>query len=213
MFLVKKVHYIKVISLFENQHMAHPIEILNKWLQEERELGATNPFQAVLSTATLKAVPHARVVAIREISEHGLLFFTQKGTKKVVELSTNPNAVITFWLELVQREVILEGNVVLLSDSENEFYWQNYPREAKIRFYSYAPTSSLPIESKQILEAKKKQIEEEYSGKELPVSPFYCGFRFNPTKVIFYTYRTDGLSDVIEYTLNNALWTKQFLSP
>lgn len=56
--------------------MTHPIGILNKWLQEEHERGAPNPFQGVLSTATQEAVPHARVVAIREISEEYLLFFS-----------------------------------------------------------------------------------------------------------------------------------------
>lgn len=193
--------------------MTHPIEMLNNWLQEESELGAPNPSQAVLSTATQDAVPHARVVAIREISNQDLLFFTQRGTKKVAELVANPLAVITFWLELSQREIILEGNIISLSDSENETYWQNYSREAKIRFYSYAPTSSLPIESKEILEEKKRQVEQEYRGKDLPISPYYCGFRLNPTRILFYTYRTDELSDVIEYSRNNINWDIQLLSP
>lgn len=203
-----------VFHTANNRSMTHhPTEILNKWLQEEQELGAPNPGQAVLSTATLKAVPHARVIAIREICEHSLLFFTQKGTRKVTQLQDNPFAVITFWFELSQREVILEGTIAAVLESENEFYWQNYPREAQIRFYSYAPTSSAPIANKQILEEKMKQIEEAHRDKPLPMSPFYCGFRLKPTRVVFYSYHTDELSDVIEYTRTNEGWATQLLSP
>ena len=56
--------------------------------------------QAVLSTCASNNLPHARVVAIREISDKGLLFFTQKGTRKVAELEANPQANLIFGLSL-----------------------------------------------------------------------------------------------------------------
>lgn len=127
---------------FFTSSMTNPFELLKTWLQEERDGGAPNPQQAVLATAAQQTAPHARVVAIREITENGLLFFTQRGTRKVQELQDNPHATMVFWLELQQRGVIVEGSVVPLSAEENGHYWQSYPREAQIRFYSYAPTST-----------------------------------------------------------------------
>lgn len=193
--------------------MINPIEQLNIWIDEEYHQGAPNPRQAVLSTATKESIPHARVVAIREINEQGLLFFTQKGTRKVEELMVNPHASLTFWFELLQREVIIEGIVEPLSHKENGRYWQAYPREAQIRFYSYAATSSQPISSKHQLEEKKKRIEVNYQDKPLPMSEFYCGFRIKPTRMVFYAYRTDELSDVIEYHCVDNRWIKTLLSP
>lgn len=64
-----------------------PINKLTQWLNKENSVGAPNPAQAVLATSTIDAIPHGRVVAIREISPEGLLFFTQKGTKKIEELN------------------------------------------------------------------------------------------------------------------------------
>ncbi|HHT9166798.1 TPA: pyridoxine/pyridoxamine 5'-phosphate oxidase [Legionella pneumophila] len=186
---------------------------LNIWINEERHQGAPNPQHAVLSTATKEFIPHARVVAIREISEQSLLFFTQKGTRKVAELITNPIATLTFWFELLQREVIIEGVVESLLPEENERYWQAYPREAQIRFYSYAATSSQPIISKHQLEKKKKNIAVNYQDKPLPMSEFYCGFRVKPARMVFYTYRTDELSDVVEYHLVDNSWITRLLSP
>ncbi len=147
------------------------------------------------------------------MSEQGLLFFTQRSTKKVTELNTNPVASMTFWFELLLREVMIDGIVEALSDAENEQYWQTYPREAQVRFCSYAPTSAQPISSKQQLEEKKQQIEAAYDEKPLPVSEFYCGFRLKPRKFVFYAYQSKTLSDVVEFSGVDGAWNEQVLSP
>lgn len=193
--------------------LIHPVPLLKNWLDDEKELGVMNPQQAVLSTSTLTAIPHSRVVAIREINDDELLFFTQKGTRKVTELMNNPVAALTFWFELSSREVIVEGAVYPLAKEENLSHWNSYPREAQIRFHSYAATSAQPISGKEILEQKKKQIEREYQDQALPMSEFYCGFRFKPHRMIFYSYRTDELSDVAEYVSQNNGWVRRVLSP
>lgn len=191
-----------------------PIQFLKEWLKEEKDNGAPNPQQAVLSTATKEGIPHSRVVAIREITPQGILFFTQRGTKKVTEIAENPHVSLTFWFELMQREVILEALIEALSEAENKEYWATYPRIAQLRFLAYAPTSSQPIDSKQILEEKKSVLEQEYRDKELPYTPLYCGYRIIPTKFTFYQYRTDELSDVFQYILQeNDLWQKKVISP
>lgn len=193
--------------------MTEFINLIHQWLEEERRAGAPNPQQAVLATCADHGIPHSRVVAIREITEEGILFFTQKNTRKVSELKTNPVANIVFWLELKQKEIIIEGTVAPLTPDENNRYWLQYPREAQIRFSAYAPTSSEVIPNKSILEEKRKQITQEFQNKYLPMSPFYCGFRLNISRIVFYAYRTDELSDVFEYVSHNNAWVKQILSP
>lgn len=191
----------------------NPITHLQSWLEDEKDAGAPNPQQAVLSTVSSDAKPHSRVVAIREISQQGLVFFTQRNTRKVAELSNNTTISLVFWLELLQREVIVEGDIIPLTEAENAQYWQSYPRTAQIRFYSYAPTSSQAIASRQLLEDKKKTIEKEHQGSELPIHPLYCGFKINPIKLIFYAYLTQELSHVLEYTRVADDWCSQILSP
>ncbi|WP_165482751.1 pyridoxine/pyridoxamine 5'-phosphate oxidase [Legionella gresilensis] len=193
--------------------MSHPIKLLHLWLEEEQQAGAPNPQQAVLCTADKKANPHGRVVAIREITEQSLLFFTQKPTKKVMELSENPFACIVFWFELFQREVILKGPIEALSLKENQHYWQMYSPFAQIRFHSYAPTSGQPIASKTLLEEKRRKLEQQYNKTPIPMSPFYCGFKLLFNHVLFYSYRTDELSDVFAYQKHHDTWQKIRISP
>lgn len=190
-----------------------PFSILQTWLLEELAAGAAQPQHAVLSTCSTDGHARGRVVAIREISNEGLLFFTQTGTRKVTELTANPDVALTFWFERLQREVIIEGRASRLTAAENEYYWNSYPRWSQIRFYSYAETSGQPIIDKQLLENKKTSIEENYQGIPLPMSPFYCGFRIHPMHFIFYAYLTDQLSDVFDCSLINSNWIKRSLSP
>lgn len=190
------------------------INLLQKWINEEKDRGAPNPQQAILSTATATGIPRARVVAIRAITPQGMLFFTQRGTRKVAEIRENPRVSLTFWFELMQREVILDAHIEALTEEENKAYWSTYSRIAQIRFLAYAATSGQPIASKQILEDKKSAIEQEYDGHILPYTPLYCGYRIIPTQFIFYEYRTDELSDVFQYVLeDNGQWQKQAISP
>lgn len=189
-----------------------PFEILKQWIAEENNAGAPDAMQAILSTATKNAIPHSRVIAIREITLNNLLFFTQAETRKVIELKSNPSVSLVFWFELKQRQIVIEGLTQALSSSENETYWNTYPRLSQIRFLSYAPTSGQPILSKQLLEDKKIQLTKTM-GETIPVSPFYCGFRTIPSRFLFYTYRLDELSDVTEYTQKNGIWHQQVMSP
>ncbi|HAT9590985.1 TPA: pyridoxamine 5'-phosphate oxidase [Legionella pneumophila subsp. pneumophila] len=190
-----------------------PITLLTTWISEELQRGAPNPQHAILATAGKDSIPHGRVIAIREINEQGLLFFTQRGTRKVVEMTYNPIVSLTFWFELFEREVMIDGSARPLSESENQAYWDTYPLFAQIRFHSYAPTSSQVISSKQLIENKRKILISRFHDKSLPMSEYYCGFRIIPTRMVFYTYRTDELSDVVEYCFIKNNWEKNLLSP
>ncbi len=193
--------------------MMAPINILEKWLEEEQQLGAPSARSAVLATTGLQSEPHNRVVAIREMNEEGILFFTQKGTRKVQDLMHTPLASIVFWLALKQREVVIEGDVVALTAAENKIYWDSYPREAQLRFSAYAETSAQVIDTMQTLEDKKTALTKQYEGQPIPLDPFYCGFRIVPKQFMFYAVRLDTLSEVFAYRLESGHFKKVLLSP
>lgn len=190
-----------------------PIHLLTIWIEEEKSFGAQNAQHAVLSTQGLNDQPHARVVALREITEDRILLFTQKRTRKVKEIKNNGHVVLTFWFERHAREVLVEGEASFLSGEQNTHYWDSYPQWAQIRFCSYAPTSGLPIENKTLLEKKRLDIEQESKNRPLPCSPDYCGIAIKPNRFVFYAYRLDELSDVWEYTIQKHHWVRNLLSP
>lgn len=190
-----------------------PILKINGWLNKERELGSTNPDRVVLATTSKNAIPHSRIVAIREISEEGILFFTQQGTRKVSEINENPYASMTLWLPLQQRQVVLDGIVKELTSEENLRYWKTMPRDRQLRFTAYAPTSGKVIRSIDEIKKQNEILSKQFDGKEIPMSEYYCGFRLIPDILYFYTLGVETFSKVKMYKMNQGQWQEYLLSP
>lgn len=167
----------------------------------------------VLATATKLGAVHSRVVAIREISNDSILFFTQRNTRKVAEILENPRASMTLWLPLQQKEIVFEGVIEQLSRVECKTHWDTYPTERKLRFLTYAPTSGQPIESRSYLENKLSEYRAIYKDQDIEMSQDYLGFRFNPSRIYFYSLEVSTLSKVTEYTREGGTWQQAILSP
>jgi pyridoxamine 5'-phosphate oxidase len=190
-----------------------PFAKIHDWIEKEKALGSPSPDRVVLATTTPQGVPHSRLVAVRELTAEGVLFFTQQGTRKTLELGENPDASMTLWLALQQRQVILDGIIHPLSQQENESYWKTMPLDRQLRFSAYAPTSGQPISSLEVLESTLAELIKKFGNAEIPMSEYYCGFRLIPAFIYFYTLGTQTFSEVMRYERTPRGWEEQLLSP
>ncbi len=169
---------------------------IHEWLNKEKELGSLDPDYVVLATASKEGIPSSRIVHIREISEKGILFFTQFETKKVSDLLDSPNASMTLWLPLQQKQIVLDGHAEILTTDEKQYYWKSMPRERQLRFM----VNSLKIRKPQLsLEDLKKQYTyflHQFHGADIPLSDFYCGFCLIPKTMYFYTTVSNGFAEI-----------------
>lgn len=191
----------------------NPFLKMHHWIEKEKTLGSGDPNRLVLATATPDGVPHSRIVAIKEITPKGILFFTQKRTKKVAELIQNPLASMTLWLAQQQRQIVLDGFVNALTMQENLSFWEKMPREQQLRFYTYSVHSSQPIESSSILDNELIELRKKYENKLVPLSEHYCGFNFIAESMHFYTLGGDKFSEVLQFRQTQEKWQMQLLSP
>lgn len=189
-----------------------PLTKMREWIEREKELGSTDPERVVLATATIKGRPHSRVVA-SIIEPDSIIFFTQRDTRKEVELRENPFASMTCWLAMQQREIILDGFVKPLTRDEIEKQWEQLPRERQLRFSAYGPISGQPIDSLDDLEKRQTLLTTQFSDQAVPVSEFYCGFRLVPDTLYFYTLGNETFSEVVRYTKRQTAWQLQLVSP
>lgn len=113
------------------------LRLMKVWVEAE-----SLPFKmGVLATVDENGLPISRTVAIREINEHGLLFFTQLGSAKVAHISVNPYVSFTFMLPNTQRQVTVSGRVSPLGESDNLKNWATYDQERRLRFLVYGTKS------------------------------------------------------------------------
>ena len=97
---------------------------MTDWASEEK----SGVKFGVLGTVDSKNKARTRTIAIRQINEWGILFFTQRGSEKVQHIKQNSFVSLTIYLPDSKRQIVVDGTAEALSDKENSQYWNTYPK-------------------------------------------------------------------------------------
>jgi pyridoxamine 5'-phosphate oxidase len=191
----------------------NPVEQFQVWFDEALNAEVPEPNAMTLSTATTNGIPSARIVLLKGITDGSFLFYTNYNSRKGQELLANPRAALTFLWHELQRQVRIEGRVEVLSAEASTRYFQSRPKGSQIG--AWASPQSTQIESREALEEKVKQLEEDYrSAEALPKPEHWGGYRVVPHRVEFWQGRSSRLHDRIEYALSeDGSWSVARLAP
>ncbi len=165
-----------------------------------------------LATATRDGRPSARNVLLRGIDERGFVFYTNYESRKGAELAENPTAaLVSFWKEL-ERQVCVTGTVARITWEESERYFATRPREARLS--AWASHQSRVIVSRAELETRFAELDRTYPGEDIPLPPFWGGFRLAPDALEFWQGRRHRLHDRLRYSRRaEGTWAIDRLSP
>ncbi|MBA2441709.1 MAG: pyridoxamine 5'-phosphate oxidase, partial [Rubrobacter sp.] len=188
-----------------------PIEQFRRWFEEALGAGLHEPNAMTLATATRDGRPAARVVLLKGYDERGFVFYTSYGGRKGRELSENPWAALVFYWGELERQVRVEGSVARLPEGESDAYYQSRPWGSRIG--AHASHQSRPVEGRQPLEERVRQLEREYEGRELPRPEDWGGYRLTPEAVEFWQGRENRLHDRLLYRTAGDSWEIQRLQP
>ncbi len=194
----------------------NPFTQFQKWFDEAQSSQIREPNAMTLATSSLDGIPNARIVLLKTLDERGFTFYTNFESTKGKELLENPKAALIFnWLEL-ERQVRVQGQVTLISESEATEYFQSRPKSSQIG--AWASPQSQTIENRTILETKKKILEKKYENERLlPKPPNWGGFLIIPYKIEFWQGRSSRLHDRICFTKtdndSNSNWKIERLAP
>jgi pyridoxamine 5'-phosphate oxidase len=187
-----------------------PLAQLRAWAHDARA-AVGEPLAMTLATATLDGQPSARVVLLREIDERGLTFFTNRDSRKGDELRANPRAAVAMhWWEL-GRQVRVEGVVEEVSQDESAAYWETRPRASRIA--AWASPQSQQLADRAELEALVGEVERRFDGRDVPLPPFWGGYRLVAATVELWTHRENRLHDRVRYVREADGWRSERLAP
>ncbi|MGD2122868.1 MAG: pyridoxamine 5'-phosphate oxidase [Gemmatimonadota bacterium] len=198
-------------GLSEKEAGNDPLALFHTWYREARGSGIYLPESMALGTATPEGKPSVRFVLLKEYDHRGFVFFTNYGSRKAVELDTNPEATLVFHWAILQRQVRLEGAVERISTQESEAYFHTRPRGSQIG--AWASKQSEPLATRQELEDRVQGYEEEFRGGPVPLPEFWGGYRLRPRSVEFWQGRANRLHDRIKFNLEKGAWTRVRLYP
>ncbi len=189
----------------------NPIELFEIWLDEAIKAGVPEPNAMNLATTGKDAKPSSRIVLLKEITSKGLVFFTNYGSKKAIEMLKNPFAAINFYWPDMERQIRIEGMVNMLSENESDRYFTTRPRESQIG--TWASKQSMPLTSRSILEERHEQYAIEFKGVTIPRPAFWGGWLLVPNYIEFWQGRANRLHDRLVYKLEMTNWQISRLYP
>lgn len=187
-----------------------PIAVAQAWLDEARNV-VGEPQTMTLATATPDGKPSARVVLLRGLDDRGLVFFTNRESRKGQELRRNPQAaVVLHWWEL-GRQLRVEGVVEEVSEEESAAYWKTRPRGSQVA--AWASRQSLELADRSELDARVAEARERFADGDVPLPPFWGGYRVVPETIELWTHRDDRLHERVRYERDGAGWRRALLAP
>ena len=199
-------------TLDESDLPPSPLDAVAAWVDEAVELGMVEPGAMVLSTATPEGVPSSRTVLLRAISGGGLVFFTNRRSRKGRELAANPRCAALLRWDPIHRQVSLTGTAAVTSDEESDAYFASRPRPSRIG--AWASAQSEVLAGRAELEARVAEVEARYPG-DVPRPPHWGGYRIVPDTVELWQGRPSRLHDRLRYRRGerDALWVVERLAP
>ncbi len=170
---------------------ADPLPIFRDWFDEaHRRAHQPNPNAMTLATVDPDGRPSARIVLCKDFDiEQGFLtFHTNRLSRKGKALQAHPMAAVVFHWDHLDRQVRIEGPVVVAPDEESDAYFRT--RSIKSRLGAWASHQSDPLDKRSTLvmnfakaaakygvDVAKEVVGGKGEGKGVPRPPHWGGYR------------------------------------
>jgi len=199
--------------LVEQNLPEEPMALFKTWFIEAEGFDTGAEVNAMtVSTIGLDGFPKSRVVLLKHFSEEGFTFFTNYNSEKGKAIAANPNVCLSFfWYEL-ERQVIIKGRAEKTTEDISEAYFQSRPEGSRLGAV-VSPQSEV-IPSRESIEENLRDLEKEYSDKQILRPAHWGGYIVKPVEVEFWQGRPNRLHDRIRYKLlDNSSWKMERLAP
>ena len=200
------------LTLSENDVDPDPVRQFLRWFNEATLSEMSEPNAMTLATATTDGRPSARTVLLRGVDERGFAFFTNYESRKGRELEANPRAALVFFWDDLERQVRVEGRVERVSVEESDQYFHGRPINSRIG--AWASPQSEVIASREELEKRCRDFENEFADGTIPRPPHWGGYRVVPETIEFWLGRSGRLHDRLRYKRDaQGRWVVERLAP
>jgi pyridoxamine 5'-phosphate oxidase len=200
-------------ELLETNIPEDPINLFNRWFYETEEFSNIEEVNAMtVSTIGLDGYPKSRVVLLKKFNEEGFIFYTNYNSEKGKAISNNPKVCLSFFWHSMERQIIIKGIAEKTAEVISDNYFASRPDGSKLGAI-VSPQSDV-IPSREFLDTKLKQLEQEFENKEILRPANWGGFLVRPTEIEFWQGRANRLHDRIRYKLQDDFnWKIDRLSP
>ena len=143
--------------------------------------------------------------------QKGFVFYTNYHSSKAKEIEAKPHVALLFPWILLERQVHIEGEVEKVGTEESQKYFASRPRGSQIG--AWASEQSSVIEDRSVLIKKTEELTKKFEGREVPLPPFWGGYRVIPHRIEFWQGGKGRVHDRFLYSREEKGWKIERLSP
>ena len=189
-----------------------PFRQFERWFRQAMEAHVHETNAMTLATASRDGVPSARIVLLKGMDDDGFVFYTNYESRKGNELTENPRAALVFYWAEITRQVRVEGDITRVSLDESAAYFAS--RSELSRLGAWASRQSTVIPDRSHLDGRLATLIDQYRDTQIPLPPYWGGFRLVPRYFEFWHGRPNRLHDRLSYSLDtDERWSVVRLSP
>lgn len=190
----------------------NPIVQFNRWMEQTIAAQIPDPNAMTIATVDASGQPSQRIVLLKQLDDHGFVFYTNLSSRKAQDLKQNPKISLHFPWHFLERQVKVCGVVKPLSTAEVLKYFVTRPRDSQLG--AWASQQSRPISSRALLMQQFDSMKNKFAKGEIPVPDFWGGFRVKPHQIEFWQGGIARLHDRFQYNLQaNGKWIIVRLEP
>ena len=189
-----------------------PMIFFKNWFDQANETQTIEEANAMtLSTLGLDDFPKSRIVLLKALIEEGFVFYTNYQSEKGTSIAHHSKVGLAFFWPPLERQVIIKGEAVKLTNEASDVYFQSRPKGSQIG--AIVSDQSKVISDRSIMEAKLEALEIEYAEKDVPRPEHWGGYVVKPQCIEFWQGRPNRLHDRIRYQLQGNFWNIERLAP
>ena len=175
-----------------------PVAQFVAWQDQAIAAGLADPTACVLATQQPDHTLRQRMVLMKGVDTHGLMFYTNYQSGKAAALAECDQASMLFpWNEL-DRQVSVSGAVELASEEESDTYFASRPRDSQLG--AWASAQSQVIGNRETLMQQLADVRARFDDGEIPRPPHWGGYRLIPASWEFWQGGENRLHDRFRYT-------------
>ena len=190
---------------------ADPFKQFTEWFDVACQVRPDDASSMTLATANKQGMPSARIVLLKHFDADGFAWYTDYQSQKGQELEENPQAEILFYWYGLERQIRIQGHVEKLSADQADIYFHQRPLGSQLS--AAASEQSQPVASRQVLEERVAQLQEQFTEQVVPCPQRWGGYRLIPEKFEFWQGRENRLHDRFQYRLSDNNWIIERLQP
>lgn len=189
---------------------AEPLSLLDRWLEDARAAGVGEPGSVAFVTVGEGGRPSARIVSLKRLEDHALVFTSALWTRKAREIEVNPHVALLFHWPTLGRQVHITG---LAAVTERDLAVELFSeRDLSHRVQTLVSRQGEAIDDIEPLRARHAHLMDVLEAPpECP--PDWGAIRVIPDAVEFWLQAPDRMHDRLLFVRSRAAWSASRLSP